>query len=66
MTLGEFRKRTENLSDDIELKYYYGGGYHNIGAMDCLDENTISFSGGLYGEEPIMGSLRVQAFCKKK
>lgn len=65
MTLGEFRKWTANLSDDIKLTFSYGGGYFPIKAMDCLDENTICLGGDLYDDKNIMGSIRVVTFCKK-
>ena len=38
---GEFRKHTENLSDDIELNFSYGDGIYPIKSMDCLSENSI-------------------------
>lgn len=65
MTLGEFRKWTANLSDDIELAFSYGGASFPIKAMDCEDENTIRLGGNLYAEKNIMGSIRVATFCKK-
>ena len=66
MTLGEFRKWTENLSDDIELNLSYGGGIFPIKAMDCLNENAIQLGGDIYGEQNIMGAVRVATFCKQK
>lgn len=65
MTLGEFRKWTENLSDDIELNLSYGGIFP-IKAMDCLDENNITLGGDIYDEDNVSGSVRVATFCKKK
>ena len=66
MTLGEFRKWTENLSDEVELHLSYGGGILPIKAMDCLNENTITLGGDIYGEQNIMGAVRVATFCKQK
>ena len=66
MTLGEFRKWTANLSNDIEMFFSYGNGYFPIKAMDCIDENTLYVGGDIYGEENIMGSIRIATFCKKK
>lgn len=65
MTLGEFRKWTDNLSDDVKLNFSYGGIYP-ITAMDKIDENNIILGGDLYDEANIMGSVRVATFCKKK
>lgn len=66
MTLGEFRKWTANLSDDIVLNFSSRGGNEHIKAMDCLNENNIVLGGNLYGEDNIMGSVRVATICKKK
>lgn len=66
MTLGEFRKWTANLSDDIVLNFSYGGGNEHIEAMDCLNENNIILGGSLYDEDNIMGSVRVATLCKQK
>lgn len=66
MTLGQFRKLTEKLSDDVKLNISYGGGIFAVKAIDCLDENNILLGGDLYGEDNIMGSVRVVTFCKQK
>ena len=68
MTLGEFRKWTANLSDDVVLKYHYAGETYPVKSMDCLspESNAIVFAGDLYDEENIMGSIRVATFCKQK
>lgn len=66
MTLGEFRKWTADLSDDVEMFFSYGGGYDPIKAMDSINENTLCVGGNLYAEKNIMGSIRVATFCKKK
>ena len=66
MSLGEFRKHTENLSDDIKLNFSYGNGIFPIKSMDCLSENEILLGGDIYGEDNLLGSLRVATFCKKK
>lgn len=66
MTLGEFRKWTEKLSDDVQLNFSYGGGIFPIKAMDCVDENNIQLGDDIYGEDNIMGSVRVATFCKQK
>lgn len=66
MTLGEFRKWTADLSDDVEMFFSYGGAYEPIKAMDSLDENALGLGGDLYDDKNIMGSIRVATFCKKK
>lgn len=66
MTLGEFRKYTEHLSDDIKLSYYYAGGHFQIGTMNPIGNNTIEFASNNYGEDNIIGCLNVAAFLKKK
>lgn len=66
MTLGEFRKWTDNLSDDVKLNFSYGSVKYPITAMDSIDENNIILGGNLYDEPNIMGSVRVATFCKKK
>lgn len=66
MTLGQFRKWTEKLSDDVKLNISYGGGIFAVKAMDCLDENNLLLGGDLYSEDNIMGNVRVATFCKQK
>lgn len=66
MTLGEFKKWTKDLSDDICLNISYGGAIYPIKAMDSLNDDNIVFGGDLYGDTNIMGSIRVATFCKKK
>lgn len=66
MTLGEFRKWTADLSDDVEMFFSYRGGYEPIKAMDSIDENALCVGGDLYDDKNIMGSIRVATFCKKK
>ena len=66
MTLGEFRKWTDNLSDDVKLNFSYASEDYPITAMDNIDENNIVLGGDLYDEANIMGSVRVATFCKQK
>ena len=66
MTLGEFRKFTENLDDSIELSYYYAGDNFPIGTMNPIGKDKIEFCSNNYGENPILGCLRVMAFLKQK
>ena len=65
MTLGEFRKWTEKLSDDVQLNFSYGSVDYPVKAMDSIDENNIVLGGNLYSESNIMGSVRVATFCKQ-
>lgn len=66
MTLGEFRKWTDNLSDDVKLNFSFASGEYPVTAMDAIDENNIVLGGDLYAEANIMGSVRVATFCKQK
>lgn len=66
MTLGEFRKWTANISDDVELYFSYASENFPVKAMDCIDENTIVLTGNLYNESNIIGSVRVATICKQK
>lgn len=66
MTLGEFRKWTNNLSDDVKLNFSYANVDYPITAMDSIDENNIVLGGDLYDDANIMGSARVATFCKQK
>ena len=66
ITLGEFRKWTDNLSDDVKLNFSYGSVDYPVTAMDSIDKNNIVLGGDLYGEDNIMGSVRVATFCKQK
>lgn len=66
MTLGEFRKYTANLDDSIELSYHYAGGNFPISTMNPIGEDKIEFCSNNYGEESILGCLRVMAFLKQK
>ena len=66
MNLGEFRKWTDNLSDDVKLNFSYASVEYPITAMDSIDENNIVLGGDLYADANIMGSVRVATFCKQK
>ena len=66
MTLGEFRKWTDKLSDDVKLNFSYDSVEYPITAMDTIDENNIVLGGDLYADTNIMGSVRVATFCKQK
>ena len=66
MTLGEFRKWTDNLSDDVKLNFSYASVDYPVTAMDSIDENNIVLGGDLYDDANIMGSARVATFCKQK
>ena len=67
MTLGDFRKYTEHLSDDIEI--YYASqvaGQAPICTMEALGDNELLLATRNYGERNEMGILRAMAFLKKK
>lgn len=66
MTLGEFRKYTGNLDDSIELSYHYAGGNFPIGTMNPIGEDKIEFCSNNYGEESLLGCIRVMAFLRQK
>lgn len=66
MTLGEFRKITNKLSDDIKLNFHYSGVTYPVKSITNIDELNISIGGDLYGEDNIIGSIRVATFCKQK
>lgn len=66
MTLGEFRKFTEHLSDDIELSYYYGGENIPINTMNTIGVRKIEFASGTYDTQHIEGCIKVATFLKKK
>lgn len=66
MTLGDFRKYTNHLSDDIELNFSYASDTYPIKAMDIINENSIVLGGNLYGQNNYEGSIRVAVMCKKK
>jgi hypothetical protein len=66
MTLGEFRKYTEHLSDDIELHFNFGDNVKSISTMDICGDNGIQFISEIYDENPIMGKIRVASFLKRK
>jgi hypothetical protein len=66
MTLGEFRKYTEHLSDDIELYFNFGDDIKSINTMDICGDNGIQFISEIYDENPIMGKIRFASFLNKK
>lgn len=66
MTLGEFRKFTKDLNDDIKLTYGYAEGNFPICTMNPINDDTIKFVNSNYGEDHIMGCIRVATFLKKK
>ena len=64
MTLGEFRRYTNHLIDDIELKFFCNGESFIINSMNPKGNNCIEFVTDNYEENPIEGCLRVASFCK--
>lgn len=67
ITLGDFRKYTEHLSDDIEI--YYASqvaGQAPICTMEALGDNELLLATRNYGERDIMGIVRAMTFLKKK
>ena len=67
LTLGQFRKMTDHLSDDIVLSFEaLGLGHVKIHTMDALGDSEIVFANSHYDESDIMGMIRVASFLKKK
>ena len=67
ITLGQFRKLTENLSNDVELYFdSQATGQIPIGTMDADGNIKLVFAMKHYGESNIEGMLRAAAFLKKK
>lgn len=67
LTLGQFRKITENLSDDIKLNFScHVTGLVPICTMDAYNENQLVFVHKSYMEEDIHGILRAMTYLKKK
>ena len=67
ITLGQFRKITENLSDDIELHFNcLATGRTPICTMDAAGNDKLILASHHYGESFIDGILRAVVFLKKK
>ena len=68
MTLGEFRKYTENLSDDIELVANLGVLREKINTFDFTKNEkgkTLELCYNCYGQERLEGILRSITFLMK-
>lgn len=67
LTLGQFRKMTNHLSDDIEFGFdSLVTGHIKICTMDAYEDSKIIFASRHYDEPDIMGMIRVATFLKKK
>lgn len=67
MTLGQFRKLTENLSNDIELYFNsQSTGVVPLSTMDASGNMRLVFAVEHYGESSVEGILRTITFLKKK
>lgn len=67
MTLGDFRKYTEKLSDDIELVANLGTVSGEINTFDFINSEkgkTLMLCHSNYGEAHIMGIVRSITFLK--
>ena len=67
MTLGDFRKYTEHLSDDVKIYYAsLAAGQAPICTMEASGDNELLLVTRNYGEHNEMGILRAMTFLKKK
>ena len=66
MTLGEFRKYTASLPDDIELVANLGTLREKINTFGTIEDNTLDLCYKNYDEADIMGILRALTFLSKK
>lgn len=66
MTLGEFRKYTQNLDDSIELLYHHSSGYFSINTMESAGKEKLVFCDKVYGEDNIVNILKTITFLKQK
>lgn len=66
MTLGDFRKYTEHLSNDIELNYHHGGEYHPIRTFANNGDNTLVLVTSNWGIQDIEGIIETIVSLKKK
>lgn len=55
MTLGEFRKYTEKMRDDVELFYHHAGGYHPINTFYAPSNNKLALCYGSYMQDDMHG-----------
>ena len=65
MTLGEFRKYTASLPDNIELVANLGALREKINTFDTIEDNTLDLCYKNYDEADIMGIVRAITFLRK-
>lgn len=66
MTLGEFRKYTENLDDSIVLLYHHSGGYFSINTIESTGKEKLVLCTKAYGEDNMVNILKTITFLKQK
>lgn len=65
MTLGEFKEFTKNMRDDVELKFYYAGGYHPINSFSTLNNSLILVTNN-YDSPDIEGVIKAMIKFRKQ
>ena len=66
MTLGDFRKYTASLSDDVELVANLGTLREKINTFSTMEDNTLDLCYKNYDEADILGIARALTFLSKK
>lgn len=66
MTLGEFRKYTALMSDDVELVANLGTLREKINTFNYIEDNTLDLCHSNYGEDDFQGIITAIAFINNK
>lgn len=66
MTLGDFRRYTEHLSDDIELKFAYAGGNEPIRTFSTEGNQTLVLVKSNWMVNDLEGIMQAITFLKRK
>lgn len=65
MTLGEFRRYTEALPDDIEMVARIGDAKFAINTFVYVKPGRLDLANGVYGQSPLEGILKAVAFLSR-
>ena len=65
MTLGEFKKLTEQMSDDTPLQFGYADGFRNVNSFE-VNGSSLVLCEGVYDQLDGIGIARAMLKLKKK
>lgn len=65
MTLGEFKKLTEQMPEDTPLQFGHADGFHNVNSFEVNGESLVLCE-GIYDQIDGIGIARAMLKLRKK